>query len=266
MMKGRVESGHIESGRAKAAAHKVCWAILLAAGSGARLGAGEPKAFVPHAGRPLLYWSLSTFARHADVTDILLVLPPRSDAARIAQWRAGLAEGLGKSASKIRAAIPGGRRRQDSAYLALCAARELHAADDALVLLHDAARPDVPDALVTAIVARLRAARGTSPLGVIPVLPVDETLKAIDESSAVTRTIPRAGLVLAQTPQGFTLGPLLAAHAQARAVAFEASDDAMLYEWKGWRVDAIPGSPANIKVTYREDLARLAHRVTESEG
>jgi 2-C-methyl-D-erythritol 4-phosphate cytidylyltransferase len=138
---------------------------------------------------------------------------------------------------------------------------------------------------VSGIVARLRAARdagcsgragdahragrtgapAAEPFGVIPVLPVDETLKAIDESSAITRTIPRAGLVLAQTPQGFTLGPLLAAHARAREAAFAATDDAMLYEWQGWRVETIPGSPANIKVTYREDLARLARRVTECE-
>jgi 2-C-methyl-D-erythritol 4-phosphate cytidylyltransferase len=264
-------NGRVESGRANTAPREVCWAILLAAGSGARLGAGEPKAFVPLAGRPLLYWSLRVFAHHADVTDILLVLPPQLDAARTAQLRAALAEPLGESASKIRAAIPGAARRQDSAYLALCAARELGAADDALVLVHDAARPGVPEALVTEIVARLRAARGAGaleaqPLGVIPVLPVDETLKAIDETRAVKRTIPRTGLVLAQTPQGFTLGPLLAAHAQARAAAFAASDDAMLYEWKGWRVEAIPGSPANIKVTYREDLAPLARRVTECDG
>jgi 2-C-methyl-D-erythritol 4-phosphate cytidylyltransferase len=260
-----------ESGRAHAGAREACWAILLAAGSGERLGAGEPKAFVTHAGHPLVYWSLRTFARHADVTDILLVLPPQSDAARIAQQRAALAGSLGEPASKIRAAIPGGERRQDSAYLALCAARELGAPDDALVLLHDAARPDVSAALVGEVVARLRAARGAGalaaePLGVIPVLPVDETLKAIDETSAVTGTLPRAGLVLAQTPQGFTLGPLLAAHARAREAAFAATDDAMLYEWQGWRVETIPGSPANIKVTYRNDLARLARRVTECEG
>jgi 2-C-methyl-D-erythritol 4-phosphate cytidylyltransferase len=256
-----------------------CWAILLAAGSGERLGAGEPKALVTHVGHPLIYWSLRTFARHADVTDILLVLPPQSDAAHIARQRDTLAESLGESASKIRAAIPGGERRQDSAYLALCAARESGAPDDALVLVHDAARPDVPEALVSEVIGRLRAARGAGssgkdatgavaaePFGVIPVLPVDETLKAIDETSAVTRTIPRAGLVLAQTPQGFTLGPLLAAHVRAREAAFAATDDAMLFEWQGWRVETIPGSPANIKVTYRDDLARLARRVTECEG
>ncbi|MBM3318171.1 MAG: 2-C-methyl-D-erythritol 4-phosphate cytidylyltransferase, partial [Candidatus Eisenbacteria bacterium] len=158
-------------------------------------------------------------------------------------------------------------------------------ARDLLVLVHDAARPIVSARVIDEVAGRLRESReaGGRPRAVIPVVPVGETLKEVawplGESPRVglggpapgrsrlvghvERTVPREGLWLAQTPQGFTLGPLLAAHRQAMAAGLDATDDAMLYEWKQWCVESVPGSPGNIKVTYPEELALLARALAD---
>jgi 2-C-methyl-D-erythritol 4-phosphate cytidylyltransferase len=242
-----------------------CLALVLAAGAGVRLGRERPKAFVPLLGRPLLAWSVTALARHPLVTDLLVVVPAGWEERFRAEIVAPAADELRGAVRKIWGVVPGGARRQDSARLGLAAAGEiLPEGARAEVLVHDAARPIVPQALVTRLVARLREARasGAGPTGVIPVVRVHETLKEVAWPAAgparVTRTVPRDALWRAQTPQGFGLHALREAHEAAHAAGFAATDDAMLYEWRGWAVEAVAGATANLKVTDAMDLAWAA--------
>ena len=254
-----------------------CIGLILAGGSGKRMGMNRPKAFVPLAGRALVAWSLIAFVRHPDVTDVLVVVPPGWEDRFREEALAAIPAELHPALRKIWGVVPGGPHRQDSTRLGLEAACGiLPACAEALVLVHDAARPLVSAELITRVVTRLRAvAEPEEPrAGVIPVVAEPDTLKEIaaagtDVVGRVRRTVPRAGLWRAQTPQGFELRALLEAHASARAEGRTATDDAMLFEWRGWPVDAVAGEAANIKITERDDLARveahLAHRPRAGE-
>jgi 2-C-methyl-D-erythritol 4-phosphate cytidylyltransferase/2-C-methyl-D-erythritol 2,4-cyclodiphosphate synthase len=235
-------------------------ALLLAAGSGARLGRDRPKAFVPLAGRPLVAWSLLALARHPQVTDVLVVVPPGWDESFRSEVLGGAADELRGEVHKIWGVVPGGARRQDSARIGLEAATGiLPAGAPALVLVHDAARALVGADLIGRVVTHLAAGSDTDDEprpGVIPVVPESETLKEVGGPGArVVRTVPRQGLWRAQTPQGFDLRALLEAHRAADAEGLSATDDAMLFEWRGWPVEAVAGSATNLKITDREDLA-----------
>ena len=106
-----------------------CWVLLLAGGLGARLGSDRPKAFVPLAGRPLLHWSLVAFARHPEVTDVLVVVPRGWERGFREEILGPLGEESRECAAKVRGIVPGGDRRQDSARLGLKRAREIWEAD-----------------------------------------------------------------------------------------------------------------------------------------
>lgn len=243
-----------------------CVGLILAGGSGKRMGMNRPKAFVPLAGRALVSWSLIAFARHPDVTDVLVVVPPGWEDRFREEALATIPRELQPALKKIWGVVPGGAHRQDSTRLGLEAACGiLPACAAALVLVHDAARPLVSPELITRVVTRLRAGGGSGETprpGVIPVVAEPDTLKEIAETGTdsvgrVRRTVPRAGLWRAQTPQGFELRALLEAHEAARTEGRTATDDAMLFEWRGWPVDAVPGDAANVKITERADLARV---------
>ncbi|MCK4413732.1 MAG: 2-C-methyl-D-erythritol 4-phosphate cytidylyltransferase [Candidatus Eisenbacteria sp.] len=284
-----------------------CWALILAGGLGVRLGGDRPKAFVEVAAHPLLHWSLLAFARHPRVTDLLVVVPRGLERVFREEILSPLFPLLGDQATKIRGIVPGGEHRQDSARLGLKAAYELWQAGeearrsrvapaiesghgesapagepeahpaDALVLIHDAARPLVPVGLIDALLERLQVAleemrtppttkggrarkkkpKEPSPPAVIPVVPVGETLKALDESQRLIETVTRQGLWCAQTPQAFQLRTVLDLHEQAMEAGYAVTDDAMLYEWRDWSVLTIPGSPLNIKVTFPEEVDLL---------
>jgi len=305
-----------------------CWALLLAGGLGARLNADRPKAFVPLAGRPMLYWSMVAFARHPEIHDLLVVVPRGWEKSFRDEILGPLMEESRECAAKVRGIVPGGDRRQDSARLGLkriCEIWEgdvelrrerMHAArpfpsagapeaaavsepsregaqregpEQPLVLVHDAARPLVPAELISSLIAAMHARAdeanqppvpaggaaaegaapkksrrkapaapgGPRPTAVIPVLPPGETLKALDRAGRVIETVARDSLWRAQTPQAFVLPTVCELHEQAMEVGFAATDDAMLYEWRGHLVRTVPGSPLNLKVTFPQDLALL---------
>jgi 2-C-methyl-D-erythritol 4-phosphate cytidylyltransferase len=121
----------------------------------------------------------------------------------------------------------------------------------AIVLVHDAARPFVPDDVVERVVEAAR--RGT---GAVPALPVVDTLKAVGDDGRVTRTVDRAGLWRAQTPQGFPRAMIDAAHARARRDGLAATDDAALCERLGYPVAVVLGDERAMKVTEAGDFAR----------
>jgi len=243
-----------------------CWAVVVAGGSGARLGLSHPKAFVPLAGQPILAWSIRTFAVHPAVTDVLAVVPRgwAAEAEReiLGPLRATLPRGHGR----VHRPVIGGAHRQDSVRAGLEAAAHLGRGADlgrSTVLIHDAARPIVAEGLIDELLARLRAngQGGAIAIGAVPVVPVGDTLKRVGGSPGptghITGTVDRDGLWRVQTPQAFSLGPALQAHREAQAAGYRVTDDAMLFEWRNWPVAVIPGSPLGIKITYPQDLALL---------
>ena len=219
-------------------------AVVVAAGSSRRMG-GTDKLMAPVAGRPLLAWTLAAVAASPVVDRLVLVTAPeRVEAFAAAPWLP----------ARVYAVVAGGASRQASVAAGVRHLDRLDPAGrDRPVLVHDGARPLVSAALVEAVataVARYGAA--------IPVLPVAETLKRVGDG-LVHETVDRSVLAAAQTPQGARRGLLLSAWA-----AFppdgprEFTDEAALLEACRIEVHAIPGEPANLKVTRPDDLLRVA--------
>jgi len=143
--------------------------------------------------------------------------------------------------------VAGGARRRDSVAAGLATLPP----ETEFVLVHDAARPLAGAELVRRVVARLR--RGDVD-GVVPAVAVRDTVKVVD-GDRVLRTVDRSRLVVAQTPQGFRLDVLVAAHRRAEE---DATDDASLVEAVGGTVVTVAGDPRNLKITYPGDLAIAA--------
>ena len=222
------------------------WAILVAAGSGSRLGGDRPKAFVGLAGRPLLAESLERLDLSDWIDAIVVAAPPDWEEPTIL-----LAEEL--VASKVAAVVIGGATRAESVYNALA-----EVADDALVVLvHDAARPLVDDAILERLLGGL--AEGVD--GVVPSLPVSDTVKRI-ERGRVVETVSREGLVTVQTPQAFLADRLRSAYAGDLT---DATDCASLLERIGGRIGVVEGDPRLVKVTTADDLA-LVERLLGAES
>lgn len=225
------------------------WALLLAAGSGTRLSAcsgGSPKQFLDYKGAPLYWQSALTMGHCARVGGIVFVFPAdRLDAetARLRRLDADHALGLPW------AAAAGGDRRQDSVRLGL-AALPVHCSG---VLVHDAARPFASASLLARLCRALE--QGSAP-GVIPAVPVTDTIKMVEENM-VRHTPPRDALRAVQTPQAFRREVLLQCHARAQAEAWTVTDDAALLERCGHAVAVVEGEAGNIKITVPEDLRML---------
>jgi 2-C-methyl-D-erythritol 4-phosphate cytidylyltransferase len=204
--------------------------VIAAAGSGERLGAGGPKAFVSLAGRPLLEWSLAAFRSAATVEEIVVAVPPGE------QDRAA-AQGV--------VAVAGGEHRSESV------ANALEVCSGEIVVVHDAARPLVSPGLIDAVVEELAAEQDAA--AVIAAAPVTDTIKQATEGGQVERTLDRSGLWAVQTPQAFRAEALREALADPGALA-DATDDAMLVEGQGGRVLIYSSSRDNLKVTTPFDL------------
>jgi 2-C-methyl-D-erythritol 4-phosphate cytidylyltransferase len=212
-------------------------AIIVAAGSGVRLGMDIPKAFVPLAGRPLLHYSLRAVAVVEEIDEVVVTVPAGMEAAARAE-----AAGAGLMIPLKVAA--GGAERQDSVRIGLA----LTSAEAGVVVVHDAARPFAPPALFAACVEAASRYGGA-----IAAIAVADTLKRA-ENHTITATIPRAGLWQAQTPQAFRRAVLLTAHERAARERWAATDDAELVERCGGRVEIVESSPANLKITTPADL------------
>jgi 2-C-methyl-D-erythritol 4-phosphate cytidylyltransferase len=214
--------------------------IVAAAGRGTRIGGDLPKQFLPLQGVPILLRAVRPFASHPDVAQVVVVLAP----ADAESPPAFLAEMEGEAL----AITAGGRERSDSVAAGL---RALQAGCE-IVLVHDGARPFVDRGVIDAVIAYARAGDGA-----VAAIPVSDTIKEAmgTDPTVIGRTVPRAGLWRAQTPQGFPRRLLEQAYARAGAGASGATDDASLVEDCGGTVRLVPDSPRNIKITTREDLA-----------
>ena len=217
------------------------WAVLLAAGSGERFGADRPKAFVKLGGLPLLAEPLGRLDASGWIDAIVVVAPPEWEEPAIL-----LAEELG--AGKVVECVTGGATRADSLRRGLAAVPE----EAVAVVVHDAARPLVPDDVVERVLTPL--AEGWD--GAVPALPLVDTVKRV-RGEEVVETLPREELVAVQTPQAF-VAPVLR---EAAAAGGEASDCAGLVEARGGRVRVVPGDPSLLKVTTPADLALVESRL-----
>lgn len=205
-------------------------ALLVAAGSGSRFGAGTPKQFLCIAGAPVIRHAAIALARHVSL------LQPVGDGAAIEAALAGI---------KHLPVVTGGATRQDSVHAGL---RALAPFKPDVVLVHDGARPFFPSTTIPDILAALEHAPGA-----IPAVPVADTLKRVIDG-VIVASVPREGLFRAQTPQGFRFSTLLNLHGAAGVVL---TDDASLLEQAGESVILVPGSEDNIKLTYKDDEMRL---------
>jgi 2-C-methyl-D-erythritol 4-phosphate cytidylyltransferase len=212
--------------------------IIVAGGSGRRFGGPKPKQFLLLGGKPLLYWSVRAFDRAAVVRSVVLVVP-----ADFVPWTRRFVRTHGFK--KVVAVVPGGAERADSVKNGINAAP----ADADVLLIHDAARPFVTTMIVSAV-----AAATLSTGAALAAWPLPDTLKrqSADGKPLVARTVSRAGLWLAQTPQGLRRD--VAQALSRRAWPSDVTDDAQLAERAGRPVALVAASPMNFKVTRPEDF------------
>jgi 2-C-methyl-D-erythritol 4-phosphate cytidylyltransferase len=218
-------------------------ALIVAAGSGQRLGAGGPKALVELAGRPLYGWSVDAFRQATHIDRIFVAVPP------------GQAE-LFTEPGII--TVEGGETRSHSVANGLAAITA--EGDPGLVVVHDAARPLVSPALIDAAVIGLDSDPGLHAL--IAAAPVTDTVKRLGEEGVVAETLDRSQLVAVQTPQVFRVEILQRAIQSGDLAA--ATDDAALVEAAGGSVGVIESPSGNIKVTVPGDLELAAHLLERS--
>lgn len=223
-------------------------ALVAAAGKGTRLGAEVPKAYVELRGRTLLERSVQAMVTSGIVDEVIVLVSPtmESYAERIL--------------ARVEADIPlrlvhGGGERADSVWAGLQAIPE----EEAVVLIHDAARALTPPGMIARVAKRVL--EGAT--AVIPVLPVADTIKEV-EGEAVLATPDRSRLRAVQTPQGFSLAGLRQANEDywQQNPEFTATDDASLMEWHGARVETVQGDTFAFKITTPIDLV-LARAVTD---
>ncbi len=211
-------------------------AIFPAAGQGIRMGSSK-KQFLKLDGQPILIHTLRKFAACPQITDIF-VATPKEDLAETRDLIAS--ENLGRSVT----VVEGGSRRQDSVENCL---REVSPGTD-LVAVHDAVRPFVSPALISAVIEEA-SRTGASILGVLTV----DTVKQV-ERNRILSTIPRDRIVLAQTPQVFRYTILMQAFEKAREDGYLGTDEASLVEHLGVEITVVQGSDRNIKITSPSDL------------
>lgn len=211
--------------------------VLLAAGSGSRVGADRNKVLLPLGDRPVLAWSLSTVLALPAVRRVVLVVRP-GEADRVAE---AVAPYLGDREVQV---VDGGASRHASEWQAIrLLAPAIDAGEIDLVAVHDGARPLAGAALWESVLAAAREYGGA-----IPVAPLSGLV------TADLRVVP-GELAGVQTPQAFSAGALLAAYRAASAAGFEATDTAgCLERYADVRIAAVASGPGNLKITFPEDL------------
>jgi 2-C-methyl-D-erythritol 4-phosphate cytidylyltransferase/2-C-methyl-D-erythritol 2,4-cyclodiphosphate synthase len=214
-------------------------AVVVAAGRGLRAGGHLPKQYRHLLGEPVIRPALAAFARHGEISIVQPVIHPDDN-----DLYKSAIEGL-----HLPAPVNGASSRQGSVRAGLEA---LQPYGPDLVLVHDAARPFISEALITRAITAARA----SPAAV-PVLSVTDTVKTVDATGVVTGTIDRAIVRMVQTPQAFGFAALLDAHRRAQTAGRDDfTDDAALAQWVGLKVTTFEGETGNVKLTSNEDFAR----------
>ncbi|KIL34512.1 2-C-methyl-D-erythritol 4-phosphate cytidylyltransferase [Cohnella kolymensis] len=223
-------------------------AVVVAAGRGTRMRAGENKPYLLLGGRPVLAHTLDAFERCPAVASIVVIAAPGEEARAAELVRA---EGF----HKVTSIETGGRERQQSVFAGLSAL------DTDGVLVHDAARPFVTSAHIESC-CRAAQAHGASALAV----PVKDTIKVSDGKGFIVDTPDRSTLWSVQTPQAFSRIELIEAHRRAQSGGTPATDDAMLLERMGRKIAIVVGDYTNFKITTPEDLLLAEMLLTRRHG
>lgn len=216
-------------------------ALIVAAGSGERLGAGRPKALVELGGRPLFTWSLEALRATSGVERVAIAMPGDCDIA-------GVDFDTAAPGSPLVLCVGGGATRSESVLRALDA---VGPGDP--VVVHDAARALVTPALAESVIAALK--RDTDAHAAIAAMPVTDTIKRVGADGAVSETLERRELWAVQTPQVFRRAALEHSLDVPAAELARATDDAWLIERAGGKVIVVRASDENLKVTTPLDLA-----------
>jgi 2-C-methyl-D-erythritol 4-phosphate cytidylyltransferase len=211
------------------------WAVLAAAGRGERLGSNRPKAFAKLRDRPLLAESLERLESSAWVDAIVIVAPPGWEEPSIL-----IAEEL--ACTKVVACASGGETRAESVRAGVAEVGD----DAAVIAVHDAARPILPEEVLERVLTALNEGWD----GAVPALPLADTIKRV-QGGQIVETLLREELFAAQTPQAF-LAPVLRKALAGDLAA--ATDCSALVEARGGRVTTVPGDRRLLKVTDRADL------------
>jgi 2-C-methyl-D-erythritol 4-phosphate cytidylyltransferase len=222
--------------------------VIVAGGTGSRVGGPELKQFRWVAGKPMLLHSVQAFHARRDVAMVVCVLP-KAFVGDPPPW-------LFQCDTDRLLVSVGGRERTESVANGL----EDLPDEVSVVLVHDAARPFIDDAMIDRVILEARSGRGA-----IAALPVVDTLKEVDDHGRVVRTLERARLWRAQTPQAFPRELIEQAHARARSERVTATDDAALFERLGLPVVVVRGSERAMKITDENDFARAEALYTISE-
>lgn len=210
-------------------------ALVPAAGFGARMGNELPKQYLELAGRPMIWYALTTLSAHPDIKTVFVVLAPGDEYFARYDWS--------HCAGKLAPLYCGGETRAGSVANGLLAS-ELEADD--WVLVHDAARPCLTQHLLSRMIAELR----DDAVGGILAVPVADTLKRADAQQRIAHTEPREGLWQAQTPQMFRAGVL----AESLARCSNVTDEASAVEALGLSPKLVASDSSNFKVTYPQDI------------
>jgi len=208
--------------------------VIVAGGSGRRVGGPVRKQYLEIAGVPVLLRAILPFLHHPSIHQTVVVVP-EEDAAAPPPWLAALDVRI----------VAGGAERGDSVWNGLRALGD----DIDLVLVHDGARPFVDAEVIDRVLDRCGDA------GAIAAVPVTDTIKEVGDDGTIAGTPDRARLWQAQTPQGFPRAALVDAYIRAREDGVAATDDAALFERYAGPVRVVMGSYRNLKVTRPEDLA-----------
>ena len=211
--------------------------VVVAAGAGVRAGPGEPKQFRPILGVPMLLRALRPFTSHPEVLHVVVALPP-AYVERPPEW-------LGKLRGERLALVAGGAQRADSVRAGLAALPP----EAAVILVHDAARPFVGRGTIDVVIARARGG-----VGAVAAVPLSDTVKEVVEDHRITKTVARARLWRAYTPQGFPRAMIDQAYAALRRDDPPPTDDAEVCERAGFPVEVVTDSPHNVKITTTDDF------------
>lgn len=226
-------------------------ALVVAAGSGVRMGGDVPKALLRLAGEPLLVHAVRRLARGGASAIVVVVRP--SDEAAVRQALTGVDDLV-----EIRV-VHGGAERQDSVRYGLDAVAAL-TPSPTIVLVHDAARPLVDPTTI----ARVAAAVRSGAAAVVPVVDVVDSIRQRD-SDGGSVGLDRSRLLAVQTPQGFDTATLVRAHAHVAAHGLAVTDDAGAAEAVGVAVSTVQGSPTGLKITRPYDLVLAEAMLAEEE-
>lgn len=216
-------------------------AIILSGGVGSRMGADIPKQYIKVAGKPIIYYTIQTFARRKDIDAFVFVVAE--------EWHKYLVDLTKELQQSVWFALPG-NNRQHSIYNALKECRRHSVSDDSIVIVHDAVRPLVSNGIIDACIEGCQ-----SHDGVLPVIAVKDTIYMSSDKQEIDRLLDRSKLYAGQAPEGFVFGQYIKVHDESSYEEIcQINGSTEIAYKKGLHIKLVEGDPMNFKITTPEDL------------